>query len=95
MKRRMLLIASSLFSTIAGCGEATADYMAWETGDTHGYSDYSGWTYDDVDDDGWTDDEDCDDSDPDVNPEADEICDDGIDNDCDGLIDDEDAEDCG
>jgi len=30
---------------------------------------------------------DCDDTDPDVNPEAIEICDDNIDNDCDGWID--------
>lgn len=30
---------------------------------------------------------DCDDEDPDVNPDADEICNDDIDNDCDGTID--------
>ncbi len=35
--------------------------------------------------------DDCDDSDPDVNPDADELCDDGIDNDCDGLTDDDDT----
>jgi gingipain R len=35
--------------------------------------------------------DDCDDTDPDVNPAADEICDDGIDNDCDGLTDDDDT----
>ena len=45
----------------------------------------------DADDDGYNDaacgGNDCDDSDPDVNPGAAEVCDDGIDNDCDGSID--------
>ncbi|UCG68369.1 MAG: DUF4215 domain-containing protein, partial [Thermoplasmata archaeon] len=40
----------------------------------------------DLDGDGFTDDDDCDDTDPAVNPGADEICD-GVDNDCDGLVD--------
>jgi len=41
----------------------------------------------DVDADGYYGDVDCDDTDPDVNPGAEEICDDGIDNDCDGDTD--------
>ncbi len=43
----------------------------------------------DIDGDGFFSDVDCDDNNPDVNPDALEICD-GIDNNCDGLIDDED-----
>ena len=37
---------------------------------------------------------DCDDTDPAVNPDADEVCDDDLDNDCDGLTDYEDEDDC-
>ena len=40
----------------------------------------------DQDQDGWFEDEDCDDSDPDVNPAAEEVCNE-IDDDCDGDVD--------
>ena len=43
----------------------------------------------DFDGDGFAEDVDCDDTDPDVNPNAPETCD-GIDNNCDGLVDDAD-----
>jgi len=43
----------------------------------------------DLDGDGWTAGVDCDDSDPAVNPDAVETCDD-VDDDCDSLIDDDD-----
>lgn len=50
----------------------------------------------DADKDGFRDEKcggkDCNDSDPEVNPDAKEICDDGIDNDCDDKIDDQDTD---
>jgi hypothetical protein len=41
----------------------------------------------DVDDDGWDADADCDDTDPNVHPEAEEKCLNGIDDDCNGTVD--------
>jgi hypothetical protein len=46
----------------------------------------------DQDGDGYSEQPDCDDSDPDINPGATEICDDGVDNDCDGQTDEQDEE---
>ncbi len=89
MKRRVLFLASAALGLFAGCGEGeVSDYTGYVT-------DYSGWSATDADDDGWDEDDDCDDADPDVNPGATEICDDGIDNDCDDLTDEDDTEDCG
>ena len=54
----------------------------------------------DRDNDGWADENsgfggpDCDDTNPDINPGATEVCDDAVDNDCDDLIDGSDP-DCG
>lgn len=41
----------------------------------------------DTDGDGWPDDQDCDPFDPNIYPGAPEICGDGVDNDCDGIVD--------
>ena len=46
----------------------------------------------DVDGDGWSEPDDCDDDDPAINPDAEEICD-SVDNDCNELIDDDADED--
>jgi len=54
------------------------------------------WTGDpgtvDLDDDGYDADVNCDDSDANTNPGAPEVCDDGIDNDCDSAIDADDTD---
>ncbi len=47
--------------------------------------------YEDFDGDGWMEVDDCDDNNAAVNPDADEVCDDDIDNNCDGVIDEEDC----
>ncbi len=52
-------------------------------GDGHGDPASTTWTCDPAA--GVADGDDCDDTDPAVNPEATEVCDDAIDNDCDGL----------
>ncbi len=48
----------------------------------------------DSDGDGWYDDHDCAVMDPAIYPGSPELCDDGVDNDCDGLTDQDDDEDC-
>jgi MYXO-CTERM domain-containing protein len=55
----------------------------WVDEDTGGEED----PYTDADRDGYTGEEDCNDADPTAHIDADEICDDGIDNDCDGGTD--------
>ena len=46
----------------------------------------------DADHDGWDASEDCDESNSDVNPGAAEVCENGVDDDCDGDTDDDDAD---
>ncbi len=47
----------------------------------------SGWVGDDADQDGVSDESDCAPEDPTIHPGADEICNDGVDNDCDEMVD--------
>ncbi len=75
---RCMLLAPTLLALVA-CPEEPSEKP----------SDSSGLTPADLDEDGFTEDVDCDDADEDTHPEATERCD-GIDNDCDALIDAED-----
>ncbi len=80
-------ISPLLLALCVGCGDgcrgddtAPVDDSSEETGDPTV----------DADNDGYPASEDCDDEDPDVNPGAEEICGNGVDDDCDGT-----ANDCG
>ncbi|MGB0639495.1 MAG: putative metal-binding motif-containing protein [Myxococcota bacterium] len=70
------------------------DASAWYADtDGDGYGDITETVMSCVSSDGWVaDSTDCDDVDPDVNPGATEVCD-GVDNDCDGVVDPVDASD--
>jgi len=73
----------------ADTGEVTDTGEVEDTGSEKEHVD------EDLDGDGFTGANDCDESNPDVHAYADEVCSDGVDNDCDGEIDeDEDTADC-
>lgn len=66
--------------------DGTVDNCAATTPDPVPVATNEGW-YTDEDGDGSPRQDDCDDNNPDVHPNATEICDDKIDNDCDGTVD--------
>lgn len=89
----------AILTMIVGCGDKELDEDDDGSASDSGFSsDNSGW-YDsgdllDEDGDGYIADEDCNDLDPDVNPGQTEICDNEVDDNCDGLVDTEDTEAC-
>ncbi len=81
---------------LSACGEADPTPSEWDPGwgetSPPGGSTWSGTPPGDADADGFDAPDDCDDGDPTVNPSAEERCD-GIDNDCDGITDEDAAVD--
>jgi hypothetical protein len=81
MKRILLKSCTLALGFTLGCYEkATPVYGVVDT------------AYRDLDGDGWPADQDCDDGDAEVHPEAVEVCDDEVDNDCDEAVDGEDSD---
>jgi hypothetical protein len=81
------LLVSILISGLAlqACRTGDAKFDPWED-DEDAWGSDTGEMNDDSDRDGWPVREDCDDTNSEVHPEAEEICD-GIDNNCDGQVD--------
>jgi hypothetical protein len=84
--RHMLMVTLALL----GCRNKDINYDS----DPAVLLDSQGLQLADEDGDGFTEDEDCDDLDPAVNPNAEELCD-GLDNNCDGVVDEDSASDAG
>jgi hypothetical protein len=82
LRNKLGVLASA--AVLAACYGAPPGDLKYDTSDTGGIMD--------ADADGWILGEDCDDQDAEVNPEAAEVCDDGVDNDCDGAMDAEDSD---
>jgi len=80
MSRVLTCLLLTFGAAAAGCGGE----LKTREGDTSGI--WAGGAQGDADGDGWSDEEDCGPDDPSISPAVSEVCD-GVDNDCDGSID--------
>jgi len=84
---RKIAMAAGATTFLAACYGSPTDFVPADSG-------FDSNPAVDLDLDGYTDDVDCNDDDAAIHPDAEEICDDAIDNNCDELIDADDAEAC-
>jgi hypothetical protein len=82
-RRRIAEVEVEVYAEVGRCGGYPI--QAYVNGTLFGHVDYTTWALDEADMDGWSVDAgDCDDTDPAINPCAEDIPLDGIDQDCDG-----------
>ena len=92
MLTRKLLLSALTSILLTGCYEIPGTFGTGANDDDRSGSDDDDSAAADQDADGWPEGEDCDDLNPQINPAAQELCNE-LDDDCDGLIDEEAAED--
>ncbi len=88
MSLYFLLISGCAVGTVkSGVEDSNGDGITTGTIDSGDTGSTGTTTPEDLDNDGFFSDEDCDDTDPTIHPDADELCGDGVDNDCSGTAD--------